>query len=57
MVQPISEVFAKMKSIPSVVGTVTGKSKAENIAKELSKIGVTIHVKKVIVPPENSVKA
>jgi len=57
LVQPISEVFAKMKSIPSVVGTVIGKSKAENIAKELSKIGVTIDVKKVIVPPENSVKA
>merc|ERR1712179_388904 len=33
LVQPISEVFAKMKSIPSVAGTVIGKSKAENNAE------------------------
>jgi len=53
---PLSDVFGLMESLPSVVGTVTGKSKADNIARELVKHGVTVHVeKKMIEEPENSV--
>ena len=57
LILPISEVFTKMESLPSVVGTLIGKAKAENIAKELSKYGAVIQVKEIIVPQENSLKA
>merc|ERR1719318_1631183 len=54
----LKDVFMKMDSLPCVVGTVVGKGKADNIARELSKQGIVVEMeKKILVKAENSVKA
>jgi len=45
----LTEVFAKMDSLPAVLSTVLGEAKATNIAKELSKHGIVVEVEKKIV--------
>lgn len=54
LIQPLSEVFTKMGSLPAVLCTVFGKAKAENIAKELLKQGIMIQVKKLSDAPDSS---
>eukprot|EP00092_Neocalanus_flemingeri_P056505 GFUD01067008.1.p1 GENE.GFUD01067008.1~~GFUD01067008.1.p1 ORF type:complete len:210 (+),score=76.12 GFUD01067008.1:2-631(+) len=44
----LTEVFAKMDSLPAVLTNVVGEAKASNIAKELSKQGIVIEVEKKI---------
>ena len=54
----LTDVFMKMDSLPSVVGTVVGKGKADSIARELSKQGIVVEMeKKILVKAENSLKA
>jgi len=53
----LSEVFCKMDSMPAVLSNIRTMHKAKSIAKELSKHGIVLDVKREVVQLENTAKA